>query len=136
MQPLIWGYKSMREIARRMPQFRGEPPALHPAFAPGGPASTVAHAEGPVVFDAPRIVYSDDDERAIETFVRANGTLLLLSPPSRPPSYHDSFTSFLFLCWGAVATCFHSVSPSFLYAVRHAVKRVLVACIFMLVIAH
>ncbi|KAH9053396.1 alcohol oxidase-like protein [Lactarius vividus] len=71
VQPLTWGYKFMREIARRMPHFRGEPPALHPAFAPGGPAAVMAHAEGPVSFDAPRLVYSEEDERALEVFVRA-----------------------------------------------------------------
>jgi len=59
VQPLIWAYKFTREIARRMPHFRGEPPALHPAFAPGGPASIVAHAEGPIAFDTPRIVYTE-----------------------------------------------------------------------------
>src|ERR1700761_6825617 len=80
MQPLIWGYKFTREIARRMPHFRGEPPALHPASMPGGPASVVAHAEGPIAFDTPRIVYSEEDERALEAFVRANGALLLLFP--------------------------------------------------------
>ncbi|KAI9453454.1 alcohol oxidase-like protein [Lactarius psammicola] len=68
---LTWGYKFMREVARRMPHFRGEPPVLHPAFAPGGPASVVAHAEGPVPFDAPHIVYSAEDERALEEFARA-----------------------------------------------------------------
>ena len=73
MQPLIWGYKFTREIARRMPHFRGEPPVFHPAFAPGGPASVLAHADGPVPFDAPRIVYSEEDERALEDFVRAQG---------------------------------------------------------------
>ncbi|KAH8988749.1 alcohol oxidase-like protein [Lactarius hatsudake] len=71
VQPLTWGYKFAREIARRMPHFRGEPPVLHPAFAPSGPAAVVAHAEGPVSFDAPRIVYSEEDERALEAFVRA-----------------------------------------------------------------
>ncbi|KAH9033868.1 alcohol oxidase-like protein [Lactarius pseudohatsudake] len=71
VQPLTWGYKFMREIARRMPHFRGEPPVLHPNFALGGPAAVVAHAEGPVSFDAPRIVYSEEDERALEAFVRA-----------------------------------------------------------------
>jgi alcohol oxidase len=71
--PLVWGYKFTREIARRMPHFRGEPAPLHPAFAPGRPASLVAHAEGPVALDAPRITYSDEDERAIETYVRAMG---------------------------------------------------------------
>ncbi|KAH9046734.1 alcohol oxidase-like protein [Lactarius hengduanensis] len=71
VQPLTWGYKFMREIARRMPHFRGEPPVLHPSFTPSGPAAVVAHAEGPVSFDAPRIVYSEEDERALEVFVRA-----------------------------------------------------------------
>ncbi|KAH9978294.1 alcohol oxidase [Russula compacta] len=68
---LTWGYKFTREIARRMPIFRGEPPALHPAFAPGGPAQVVAHAEGPVAFNAPRIEYSEEDERALEAYARA-----------------------------------------------------------------
>ncbi|KAH9017282.1 alcohol oxidase-like protein [Lactarius hengduanensis] len=71
VQPLTWGYKFMREVARRMPHFRGEPPVLHPKFAPGRPASIVAHAEGPVPFDAPRIVYSEEDERVLEEFARA-----------------------------------------------------------------
>jgi alcohol oxidase len=73
IQPLIWGYKFTREIARRMPHFRGEPPILHPAFAPGGPASVLSWAEGPVPMDAPRIVYSEEDERALEEFARAQG---------------------------------------------------------------
>jgi alcohol oxidase len=73
VKPLVWGYKFSREIARRMPHFRGEPAPLHPTFAPGGPASLVAHAEGPVALDAPRITYSDEDERAVETYVRAMG---------------------------------------------------------------
>ncbi|KAF8262162.1 alcohol oxidase [Lactarius quietus] len=72
IQPLKWGYKFAREIARRMPHFRGETPTRHPAFAPGGPASIVAHAEGPVPFDTPRIVYSDDDDRMLEEFTRGN----------------------------------------------------------------
>ncbi|KAH9013887.1 GMC oxidoreductase-domain-containing protein [Lactarius pseudohatsudake] len=54
-----------------MPHFRGEPPMLHPKFAPGGPASVIAHAEGPILFDAPRVVYSEEDERALEEFARA-----------------------------------------------------------------
>ncbi|KAH9046726.1 alcohol oxidase-like protein [Lactarius hengduanensis] len=74
VQPLTWVYKFMREIARRMPHFRGEPPMLHPKFAPSGPASVIAHAEGPVPFDAPRIVYSEEDERALEEFARAEVT--------------------------------------------------------------
>jgi alcohol oxidase len=73
VRPLTWGYKFQREIARRMPHFRGEPPKLHPAFAPGGPAAVIAHAEGPIPFDTPRIVYSEEDERVLEEFTRAQG---------------------------------------------------------------
>jgi len=71
VKPLTWGYKFTREIARRMPHFRGEPPALHPAFAPGSAAAIVPHAEGPIAIDAPRIEYSEEDERALETYARA-----------------------------------------------------------------
>jgi alcohol oxidase len=63
-------YKFTREIARRMPCFRGEPPAVHPAFVPGSPAAIVPHAEGPIAFDTPRIEYSEENERALEAHVR------------------------------------------------------------------
>jgi hypothetical protein len=108
MQLLIWGYKFLREIARRMPHFGGEPPDLHPAFAPGWPASIVAHAEGPVAFDMPRIVYSEDDERVLEEFARAKGAWLPILV------LHAHFIPFS--CAGpAVTTCYHSVSSSLLY---------------------
>lgn len=79
IRPLVWGYKLLREIARRMPHFRGEPPMLHPAFPLGGPASVIAHSDGPVAFDSPRIVYSEEDERALEAFAYANGAYLIRS---------------------------------------------------------
>ena len=78
VKPLMWGYKFTREIARRMPHFRGEPRVLHPAFAPGSAAAIVARAEGPVAFDAPRIEYTDEDERALEAYVRATGASIRL----------------------------------------------------------
>ncbi|KAF8263967.1 alcohol oxidase-like protein [Lactarius quietus] len=68
---LTWGYKFQREIARRMPHFRGEPSVVHPPFPPGGPASVLEHAKGPIPFDTPRIAYSEEDERLLEEFVRA-----------------------------------------------------------------
>jgi alcohol oxidase len=71
VKTLTWAYKFTREIARRMPYFRGEPAAVHPAFAPGSAAATVPHAEGPVAFDTPRIEYSEEDERALEAYARA-----------------------------------------------------------------
>ena len=81
MQPMIWGYKFTREIARRMPHFRGEPGVLQPGFAAGGPASVMEHAEGPVPFDAPRIVYSEEDDRVVEAFAREKGACLPFSVP-------------------------------------------------------
>jgi len=72
VKPLMWGYKVSREIARRMPHFRGEYPSLHPSFSPG-PASVIAHAEGTVALNAPRVMYSEEDERALEAYVRKGG---------------------------------------------------------------
>jgi hypothetical protein len=71
----MWGYKISREIARRMPHFRGELALLHPSFAPGGPASVIAQVGGPVALDAPWIMYSKEDERALEAYVRKTGAL-------------------------------------------------------------
>ena len=99
MQPLMWGYKFLREIARRMPHFRGEPHMLHPAFAPGGTAAVVAHADGPVPFDAPRIEYSAEDERAVEEFAYANGASLLLLFVSHHSLTHPSFIRLVGIQW-------------------------------------
>jgi alcohol oxidase len=74
VKPLTWSYKFVREIARRMPHFRGEPPTFHPTFPSGSPAAIAENAEGPIPFDAPRIVYSEADEAAIEAYTRATGT--------------------------------------------------------------
>ena len=69
----MWGYKFQCEIKRRMPHFRGEPPMLHPALPLGGPASVTEHANGPIPFDMPRIVYSEEDERILKEFTCAQG---------------------------------------------------------------
>ena len=81
VKPLAWGYKFTREIVRRMPHFRGVPPTMHPAFNPGGTAAIVEHAEGPIAFDAAPTVYSEKDERAIETYARATSACLIFNPP-------------------------------------------------------
>jgi hypothetical protein len=117
VQRLIWGYKFLHEIARRMPHFASEPSDLHPAFAPGRPASIVAHADEPVEFDMPHIVYSEDDERALEEFSHAKGARQL------PFSVSLAIILMPFYCAGsAVTTCYHSVSSSLLYAVRDVVN--------------
>ncbi|KAI0066441.1 alcohol oxidase-like protein [Artomyces pyxidatus] len=68
--PLIWAYKHTREIARRLPLFRGEYAPLHPKFAPNSSASIRENVEGPVAADAPRIEYSAADDAAIEVYTR------------------------------------------------------------------
>ncbi|KAL1696896.1 alcohol oxidase-like protein [Schizophyllum commune] len=87
---LVWGYKRSRELARRLPAYRGELASTHPVFSFGtkseeedGPTSTNAStmdaatrgpvagpASGPVAVDAPDIVYSEEDEKAIEEWAR------------------------------------------------------------------
>jgi alcohol oxidase len=66
VRPLMWGYKFSHEIAWRMSHFRGELEALNPGFGAGRPVSLIEHAEGPAAFNAPQIVYEDDDERMLE----------------------------------------------------------------------
>ncbi|KAJ1301180.1 hypothetical protein OPQ81_003591 [Rhizoctonia solani] len=51
----IWMYKKSREIARRMPSYRGEYAPLHPKFSEGD------------------LVYTTEDDAAIEEFVRQRG---------------------------------------------------------------
>ncbi|KAG8736595.1 hypothetical protein FRC10_009142 [Ceratobasidium sp. 414] len=66
----IWGYKQAREIARRMPCYRGEFAPLHPKF-PEGSAAAAVKLDGPLnARDIKDLVYTPEDNAAIETFVR------------------------------------------------------------------
>uniref|UniRef100_D8QII9 Alcohol oxidase-like protein n=1 Tax=Schizophyllum commune (strain H4-8 / FGSC 9210) TaxID=578458 RepID=D8QII9_SCHCM len=68
---LVWGYKHSRELARRMPVYRGELAMAHPIFPGCGAAVPLAGpAPGPVPIDAPNIVYSAEDDKAIEDWAR------------------------------------------------------------------
>ncbi|KAJ6532029.1 GMC oxidoreductase-domain-containing protein [Mycena capillaripes] len=67
---LRWSYKWSREMARRMDSYRGEFAPDHPQFAAGSPAACV-QANGPVPISAPDIVYSAEDDEAIDRFHRA-----------------------------------------------------------------
>jgi len=69
-------YKMTRELARRMPAYRGEVAAYHPKFPSGSPA-TCGGTGGPVLMDAPDIVYSDADDEAIAKFHRDKGESFL-----------------------------------------------------------
>ncbi|KAJ4465377.1 GMC oxidoreductase-domain-containing protein [Lentinula edodes] len=67
---LRWCYKHARELARRMKSFRGEIPARHPKFCSNSSVS-VPSASGPFPIDSPKIVYSKEDDRAIDEYIRA-----------------------------------------------------------------
>ncbi|KAJ7476061.1 GMC oxidoreductase-domain-containing protein [Mycena latifolia] len=67
---LRWTYKWSREMARRMDSYRGEFALEHPHFAASSPAACVK-AEGPVPISAPDIVYSAEDDEAIDRYHRA-----------------------------------------------------------------
>ncbi|KAI9460295.1 GMC oxidoreductase-domain-containing protein [Boletus coccyginus] len=62
-------YKMARELARRMPAYRGEVAAYHPKFPSGSPAAC-RETDGPVLMDTLDIVYSDADDEAIANFHR------------------------------------------------------------------
>ncbi|KAF8338384.1 GMC oxidoreductase-domain-containing protein [Amanita rubescens] len=66
---LRWGYKQCREIARRMRIYRGEYSSRHPKF-PTGSLAECGPAKGPVDINAPNIVYSKEDDKAIDRFNR------------------------------------------------------------------
>ncbi|KAG1740629.1 hypothetical protein EDB19DRAFT_1828436 [Suillus lakei] len=67
--PLNFGYKKMREIYRRMPSYRGEVPAGHPHF-PEGSAAVCGETTGPVNLNAPDLIYTAEDDEAIDRYHR------------------------------------------------------------------
>jgi alcohol oxidase len=70
---LRWAYKHVRELSRRMKFYRGEVQVEHPTFAEGSLAAT--HPTGtPVEISAPKIVYSKEDDDAIDEFHRRTGS--------------------------------------------------------------
>ncbi|KXN86051.1 Alcohol oxidase [Leucoagaricus sp. SymC.cos] len=69
IQILVWGYKQSRELARRMSMYRGEFVEHHPKF-PEGSEAIAKLTNGPVPVDAPRISYTEADNKAIEEYVK------------------------------------------------------------------
>ncbi|EJD41712.1 hypothetical protein AURDEDRAFT_115327 [Auricularia subglabra TFB-10046 SS5] len=67
--PLMWEYKLAREIVRRMPSYRGEFVAAHPVFPEGSEAAASADCK-PVPVDAPDIVYTAEDDEALDRWIR------------------------------------------------------------------
>ncbi|KAJ6590478.1 GMC oxidoreductase-domain-containing protein [Mycena vulgaris] len=65
---LRWGYKKGRELTQRLPAFRGALVPVHPQFAQDSPAAFTETS--PVPLDAPKIVYSAEDDTAIDEAMR------------------------------------------------------------------
>ena len=70
---LRWAYKHVREIGRRMEFYRGDFQAGHPSFAEGSHAVTQL-CGAPAEISAPKIVYSKEDDDAIDEFHRRTGS--------------------------------------------------------------
>ena len=57
-----------------MPLYRGELPEWHPAFPAGSDAASKV-VNTPVGIDAPKLVYTAEDDAAIDEFHRNRGTV-------------------------------------------------------------
>jgi alcohol oxidase len=66
----VWAYKKQREIFRRMETYRGEVAVCHPPFLPDSAAAIVALEDKPVE-NVTDIVYTSEDDKIIEDWVRA-----------------------------------------------------------------
>lgn len=65
----LWAYKMSREIARRLPYYKGELELGHPKFAEG---SNAALHDGSFDGEIQNITYSKEDDAAIEDWIRGN----------------------------------------------------------------
>ncbi|KAG8776740.1 hypothetical protein FRC12_000712 [Ceratobasidium sp. 428] len=65
----IWAYKRAREVARRMPHYRGEYAPMHPKFLEGSAAACVKLSSSPEASSVKDIEYSTMDDAAIEAHI-------------------------------------------------------------------
>lgn len=98
---LRWAYKHAREIARRMPVYRGEYAPEHPAF-PEGSEAAAGPADGPVPIDAPKLRYTEADDRAIDEYSKRFGKVLSPSKCSLMTNYPQKRS------WNNMAFCKYS----------------------------
>ncbi|KDR75994.1 hypothetical protein GALMADRAFT_139756 [Galerina marginata CBS 339.88] len=68
---LRWAYKKSRELARRMKYFAGDLVIGHPKFKDGSSAAP-KQSDAPAALSAPEIVYTKDDDDAIDRYHREN----------------------------------------------------------------
>ena len=81
-----------------MPMYRGEVIEAHPEF-PEGSEAVAKLADGPVPIDAPKIKYTEADDKAIEEYVKQHR-----EPISKTSNTNHSHVSNL-----TVSTTWHSV---------------------------
>lgn len=67
----LWAYKKQREIMRRTSYYRGELAAGHPKFPEGSAAAVAENVDGPLK-DVQDLVYTKEDDAAIEQWLREN----------------------------------------------------------------
>ncbi|KAL0579313.1 hypothetical protein V5O48_002711 [Marasmius crinis-equi] len=68
---LRWGYKHIREVARRMKSYRGALPSQHPEFAEGSPAAKgIGRCDGPDDISSEPIQYTEEDNKVIDDYHR------------------------------------------------------------------
>ena len=74
LPPHVLAYKKQREIARRMPSFRGEIRELHPPFSMTSAARCVEFPteEQRGEMAKKKVIYSEEDNKIIETWVSKN----------------------------------------------------------------
>ncbi|KAG8716770.1 hypothetical protein FRC08_008825 [Ceratobasidium sp. 394] len=65
----VWAYKKAREIARRMPHYRGEYAPLHPKFLEGGMATCMKLDSPLQVSTVKDIKYRKEDDAVIEAHI-------------------------------------------------------------------
>jgi len=70
---LRWAYKWTREFARRMDTFRGELAGGHPEFPAGSKAAAKTATLGPDPIESPKIIYTTEDDAAIDDYHRNKG---------------------------------------------------------------
>jgi alcohol oxidase len=71
----LWGYKVSREIFRRMPFYKGEVELGHPKFRARSKAALVTAGDlqtGTPNLEVANIQYDEQDDTAIENWIRAN----------------------------------------------------------------
>lgn len=74
LPPHVLAYKHQREFVRRMPSFRGEVREFHPPFSEASAARCIEYptAEQRVEIANSKVVYTGEDNKVIEEWVKAN----------------------------------------------------------------